>query len=327
MKKLIIFSLLLFTTLVLQAQNDNYKKAIETGYKDGVIKDLKAIKKALSFCVIGDWGRYGAFYQKAVAEQMSNAIVGVDATMIVSTGDNFYPKGVKSEYDPIWQQSFENVYTSLPLHEDWFVSLGNHDYKTNPDAEVAYSKLSARWHMPARYFNFVKKINGDSTKTVEFFFIDSSPFQSEYYTNDEYVNNVKTADTSAQKKWLEEALKNSKATWKLVVGHHPLYSAGKRKGKTQDMQNAFEALFNKYKVDAYFCGHEHHLEYDEPESVSFKQFISGAGSEATAVSSATYAKFVQQEFGFLTASITGKEMLVQFVSWEGKILYTTTITK
>ncbi len=328
MKKKILFVAPLFLCFYSAfSQNSNYVKALETGYKGGVIKDLQTVKKSLAFCVIGDWGRYGEFYQKAVAEQMSNAVVGVDATMILSTGDNFYPKGVKSEHDPIWQQSFENVYNTLPLHEDWFVSLGNHDYKTNPDAEVAYSNISARWHMPSRYFNFVKKIDGDSTKTIEFFFIDSSPFQQDYYTNDDYSANIKATDTVAQKKWLTEALGKSKAIWKIVVGHHPLYSAGKRKGKTQDMEKAFKDLFEKYKVDAYFCGHEHHLEYDEPEGLHFKQFISGAGSEATGVSEAPYAKFAQQQFGFLTANVTAKEMLVQFISWEGRVLYTTVLKK
>jgi tartrate-resistant acid phosphatase type 5 len=328
MRKIFLLTCVIITLVhIATAQNDNYDKAIATGYKGGVIKDIKAVKKALNFCVIGDWGRYGEPYQKAVAEQMSNAAVGIDATMILSMGDNFYPKGVQSEYDPTWQQSFENVYTTLALHSDWYVCLGNHDYKTNPDAEIAYSKISARWKMPARYFNFTKKINSDSTKTVEFFYIDSSPFQTEYYTNDEYATNVKLTDTVAQKKWLTDALQKSNATWKFVVGHHPLYSAGKRKGKTADMENSFKNLFEQYKVDAYLCGHEHHLEYDEPEGVHFKQIISGAGAEATPVTIAPYAKFVQQDFGFVTASITAKEALFQFINWEGKILYSSSLKK
>ncbi len=72
------------------AQNTNYKKEQSTGYKGIVIKDLKAVK-GLSFCVIGDWGRYGDYYQKGVAEQLSSAITGVGASFIISTGDNIYP--------------------------------------------------------------------------------------------------------------------------------------------------------------------------------------------------------------------------------------------
>ncbi len=311
---------------VLQAQTDNYKKEAETGHKVGVIKDLKTLKKSLNFLVMGDWGRHGEFYQKAVAEQMTNAAVGVDASFILATGDNFYPKGVISEHDPSWQSSFENVYSQHPLFIDWYVVLGNHDYKTNPDAEVAYSKMSARWHMPARYFSMKKTISGSIT--AEFFCIDSSPFQKDYYKDEEYGAAVSATDTAAQKKWLENALRESTATWKFVVGHHPLYSAGKRLGKTQDMENSFAGLFEKYKVDAYFCGHEHQLEVDQPQGYHFTEFISGAASEATAITgNPPYAKFAAQAFGFMTASVTEKELLVQVIDHEGKILYSTSIKK
>ena len=321
-----IWLMALLPVASLHAQSDNYKKEIESGHKTMVIKGLQTVKKSLNFLVMGDWGRHGEYYQKAVAEQMSSAVVGVDATFILAVGDNFYPKGVMSEYDPSWQSSFENVYYQHPLFIDWYVVLGNHDYKTNPNAEIAYSKLSARWHMPSRFYS-VKKTLDDGSGYAEFFFIDTSPFQKDYYQSEEY-NNVKGVDTLAQKKWLEKGLKESKATWKFVVGHHPLYSAGKRLGKTQDMQNSFANLFEKYKVDAYFAGHEHQLEFNQPEGYHFVEFISGAASEATAITgSPAFAKFAAQEFGFLTASVTGKEMLVQFINHEGKILYTTTIKK
>ncbi|MBC7721468.1 MAG: metallophosphoesterase [Pedobacter sp.] len=322
-----ILSITTLTVLCLsaKAQKSNYKKEAETGHKVAEIKGLQTVKKSLNFLVMGDWGRHGEPYQKAVAEQMTSAAVGLDATFVVAVGDNFYPKGVISEYDPSWKSSFEDVYHQHPLFIDWYVVLGNHDYKTNPDAEVAYSKISARWHMPSRYFSVVKTLP-DGSK-AEFFYIDSSPFQTDYYSDQEYGPKVATADTSAQKKWLENGLKNSTANWKFVVGHHPLYSAGKRKGKTGDMLNSFAPLFEKYKVDAYFCGHEHHLEFDQPEGYHFVEFISGAAAEATPVTSAPYAKFVAQEFGFLSATLTAKEMLVQFINHEGKIIYTTSIKK
>ncbi len=325
LKQILSITTLTILCFSVTAQESNYKKEAETGHKVAEIKGLQTVKKSLNFLVMGDWGRHGEPYQKAVAEQMTSASVGVDATFIIATGDNFYPKGVASVTDPSWKTSFEDVYHQHPLFIDWYVVLGNHDYKTNPDAEVAYSKISARWHMPSRYFSVIKTLP-DGSK-AEFFYIDSSPFQTDYYTDEEYGPKVATADTAAQKKWLENGLKNSTANWKFVVGHHPLYSAGKRKGKTGDMLNSFAPLFEKYKVDAYFCGHEHQLEFDQPDGYHFVEFISGAGAEATPVTSALYAKFVAQEFGFLTASLTAKEMLVQFINHEGKILYTTTIKK
>jgi len=289
------------------------------------IVGLKSLKKGLNFLVMGDWGRHGIPVQKAVAAQMDNAMVQQDADFIISTGDNFYPKGVASISDPSFKTSFEDVYFQHSLFNDWYLVLGNHDYKTNPDAEVAYSNISARWHMPARYYFFSKKM--DDGGTIDFFCIDSSPFQLDYYDSNEYADKVKNTDTAAQRAWLTQALKNSKANWKIVVGHHPLYSAGKRKGKTADMEKSFADLFDTFGVDAYFCGHEHHLEHDIIAGRKFQHFISGSGSETTPTTSAPYSVFAASEAGFFTASATTKEILIQFINEKGKIIHSSSINK
>lgn len=309
---------------IVSAQS-NYSKEIESGYKGDTIVGLKTIKKALNFCVIGDWGRNGQYYQKEVATALGAGMVGIDGKFIISTGDNFYPKGVKSVTDPLFASSFENIYTAQSTQEDWFVVLGNHDYKENPDAQIAYSKISRRWKMPARYYSFIQK--ADDGATVEFFCLDTNPFQSDYYKEEDYGPKVKKCDTAAQKKWLIQQLQKSTATWKIVVGHHPLYSAGKRMGKTGDMEKQFADIFNKYNVDAYFCGHEHHLEHDKTENNYFHHFISGAGSEARPVNSASYAKYVAAEHGFMSVAISNNKMLVQAINHLGKVTYVTTLAK
>lgn len=324
-----------FTVLILMfscsfsgfSQNKNYEKETESGYKGGIIKGIKTLDKSLNFAVIGDWGRHGEYYQKEVADKLADAIVGVGASFIISTGDNIYPSGVASEYDPQWRSAFEDVYTRHATFIKWYVTLGNHDYKTNPDAEIAYTKISQRWNMPSRYFSIKKQIGKDSSKTAEIFFLDTNPFQKDYYTEEDYGRQVKTQDTAAQKAWLINGLKNSTATWKFVAGHHPLYSAGKRMGKTQDMINSFRDVFEKYKVDAYFCGHEHQLEYDQPEGYHFREFISGAGSEATQVGTAPFAKFAVSDHGFMTVSVTDNEMLIQYINYKGEILYSKSFEK
>ena len=80
-------------------------------------------------------------------------------------------------------------------------------------------------------------------------------------------------------------------------------------------------------MDAYFCGHEHQLEYDVPEGLHFRQFISGAGSEARPVTSAPYAKFTVQDYGFLTVSVQQNKLFFQFINDEGKVLYSNHFTK
>lgn len=44
---------------------------------------------------MGDFGRYGQFYQKEVASQMGTAAT-LDSKFVITVGDNFYPNGVRS---------------------------------------------------------------------------------------------------------------------------------------------------------------------------------------------------------------------------------------
>src|ERR1044071_6815605 len=179
---------------------------------------------------MGDWGRNGDDHQKQGAVQMGTKAAAIAAGFIISTGDNFYPSGVISEHDPLFKYSFEDIYTAFSLQWDWYLVLGNHDYKSNPDAQVAYSQISRRWKMPSRYYSKLFSINGDTTKQVLIAFIDTNPLIPELYKNSEYGPNVRTQDSSAQEKWLVKVLsKPSKnMRWKTVEGHHPMFTGGSR---------------------------------------------------------------------------------------------------
>src|SRR5436190_9727127 len=61
---------------------------------------LSVIPGALNFIVMGDWGRNGADHQKEVAVQMGKTATEIISEFTISTGDNFYPSGVISEFDP-----------------------------------------------------------------------------------------------------------------------------------------------------------------------------------------------------------------------------------
>ena len=56
---------------------------------------------ALNFIAIGDWGRNGADHQKEVAFQMGKTANEIYSQFTIATGDNFYPSGVVSEWDPL----------------------------------------------------------------------------------------------------------------------------------------------------------------------------------------------------------------------------------
>ncbi|MFY7786343.1 MAG: metallophosphoesterase, partial [Thermoflexibacteraceae bacterium] len=274
----------------------------DTGYEGNRIKELITDESAMNFLVVGDWGRNGQFKQKEVAERMGEAAQQLDAQFVISTGDNFYINGVASTEDPAWTSSFENIYTHHALMCNWYPVLGNHDYRGNSQAEIDYSKKSRRWVFPNRYYSFEKTIDYKKSKEkVLFVFIDTNPFDTGLDV--ERHPDLSKQDTAAQKKWLNETLANSKAKWKIVIGHHPLYTSGKRLGKTQDIINAFDKVFQQHKVDVYFAGHEHDLQHQTPENKVTHHFVSGAGSEIRETGKAPMTKFSASAHGFMTVSL------------------------
>jgi tartrate-resistant acid phosphatase type 5 len=285
---------------------------------------------ALTFLAMGDWGRNGADHQKQVAEQMGKTAADSKAQFIISTGDNFYPSGVISEHDPLFKYSFEDIYTAFSLQWDWYPVLGNHDYKSSPDAQVAYSKISRRWKMPARYYSKTFAINGDKNQQVLIAFIDTNPLIPEFYNNAEYGPNVRGQDTTQQKRWLAKVLSDPSPSikWKIVVGHHPLYTGGSRTNgyDTKAIRSSLKSVLDKYGVDVYLAGHEHSLQHIKPAGKTH-HFISGAASEKTPVKLIEGGKMVASEYGFMVFSITNNQLQVQTLNDDGEIIYSTVINK
>src|ERR1700759_2700631 len=113
---------------------------------------------------------------------------------VISCGDNFYPSGVVSENDPLFHYSFENIYTAHSLQCDWYPIFGNHDYHTDVDAQIRYSKGSRRWMMPSRYY--AKELNLKGKGKALLVFMDTDPF----------LHPAKAEYVATEMKWLNETL-------------------------------------------------------------------------------------------------------------------------
>jgi tartrate-resistant acid phosphatase type 5 len=288
---------------------------------------IKTDPSAVNFILMGDWGRNGADHQKEVARQMGKTAAEASVDFIIAAGDNFYPEGVASEFDPLWKYSFEDIYTDFSLQWDWYPVLGNHDYGADPQAQVAYSKISRRWQMPARYYS--KIVNaGSEDAQILFVFIDTTPLIKGYYKGEGH--RVHDQDSTAQKKWLEATLRDAPATvkWKFVVGHHPMYTGGSRTENhdTRSIRQSLQPLFEKYKVDAYLTGHEHSLQHMVATD-NVHHFISGAASEITPARMLPISKFAKSQYGFMLFSVYPKSARVQIIDYEGNLLYTTELKK
>lgn len=283
---------------------------------------------ALNFIVLGDWGRYGDDHQLQVAQQLAKTSKEIHAQFFISVGDNFYPKGVASIHDAHWHYSFEDIYKDFAHQKEWYGILGNHDYMGNPDAQVEYTNISRRWVMPGRYYTKDFKLKGQD-ELLQITFIDTNPLIPEFYNNKEYGPNVMTQDTVAQIGWLKETISRDDKAWKLVVGHHPMFTGSEKRREgydTRSIRSSLRGILESHKVDAYIAGHDHSLQHLLPEG-GMHHFVSGSASEATEVGMLPFTKFAAQAFGFLVFSVTSQKIQVFAISHSGEVLYDTTIVR
>jgi len=275
---------------------------------------------ALHFIAVGDWGRNGEYDQQEVAKQMGIWAAENQNDFVISVGDNFYPLGVVSENDPLWHYSFENIYTAHSLQCDWYPVLGNHDYGSDPDAQVRYSKVSRRWSMPSLYYSKEFSL-GKNNEKVLMLMIDTDPM----------LHENKKQQVDEQMKWIENTLSQASADikWKIIVGHHPYYTVGPRINNydTVTVRAKLAKTFEKHKVDVYLSGHDHSLQHLKPEGFTH-QFISGAGSELTAVTEGiSYSRFQASDHGFMYFAMNADKLSVKAINASGKVLYQTELTK
>lgn len=144
-----------------------------------------------------------------------------------------------------WNQAGSFHYAGVPQ----LVAAGNHEYldSTNPDGSESRT-LGPHW---ARQF----AVPANGVKGLE---------STTYFTDYQDVRFIVLDGTAAldlntldqQSQWLEHRLKESKARWKVVVTHQPVYTCA-RPEDTGPLKSAWKPLFERYNVDLVLQGHDH----------------------------------------------------------------------
>ncbi len=239
----------------------------------------------------GDFG-FGSEAQKKTAAAMVEYNNKNRFDFGITLGDNFYTYGMDGTSDPRWQTQWEDLYG--PLGIKFYPSFGNHDYgqRDSPAAEILYSEKSPDWRFPAPYYTF-------TAGTVQFFAID-------------------TVDLSeAELLWLDSEIAKSRATWKVVYGHYPIYSAT---GEDKQLGDRLLPVL-KERVDVYLTGHHHNLQELKPEAgVHF--FVSGGGG-APLYDMKSYDRsiFKDKVNGFTVLEADADHLKISFVGTDGKEIY------
>jgi acid phosphatase len=252
---------------------------------------------------------------------MAEVAAVTDCAFVISTGDNFYSSGVESVDDPQWTTTFEQTYADRSLQVPWYAVLGNHDYRGSVNAEMNYTIRSRRWRMPARYWQQDFSVAGGG---VSFFFLDTFPLTHLPLLRARVPVLGDGAEAHAQLAWLERALASSSARWKFVVGHHPVVSSGSHRGSPALLEHV-DPLLRRYRVAAYFNGHDHDLEYLRNGPLSY--ICSGAGSEFRPMGEPQPQSVFAYDrgVGFASCSVTGEFMRLRFHDGHGAQLYAATL--
>jgi len=267
-------------------------------------KPAVAPPQIVRFIAFGDAGS-GSGAQAAVAQAMAEVCSTRGCDFAVMLGDNIYPDGVHSARDPQFETKFEEPYDDLDM--PFFLTLGNHDngadsaHNRYGDFQVEYSKrtdrASDKWHMPARYYSFTAPLSDapiryeGAAPLVDFFALDSTPLAPYADDPDPKWNAEKYG--AAELAWLQSALKESKAIWKIAFAHHPYVSDGGHGSAGHYLVRGAASRFAGGKiwrdlleksicpagVDLMLQGHDHDLEWLKPVSACGKtEFVtSGAG--------------------------------------------------
>lgn len=242
---------------------------------------------SVRFAAIGDSGT-GDHDQYEVAQQMAGLQKKINFDFVIMLGDNIY--GGHSAKD--FRDKFETPYKPLlDAGVKFYASLGNHD---DPNLEPAYKPFNMNGQ---RYYTFKKD-------DVEFFVLDSN-----------YMD-------PAQLQWLQKSLQDSNSKWKICYFHHPLYNAGKHHGADVDLRSQVGPLFQRYKVNVVFSGHEHVYERIKPHD-GINYFVLGNSGKLMSddiSSKADLDSSFDQDRGFMLVEIAGDKLYYQTISRTGQTI-------
>lgn len=240
---------------------------------------------SLRFLATADSGS-GDSNQRAVGRQMGALHRRDPVELVLMAGDNIYPSGDLSLVKATFQRPYRELLAAgVPFH----AVLGNHDILTgNGKPQVAYPPfgMKGRWYSLRR-------------GPVAFFMLDT---------------NVK-APWQLQLPWLNRELAASDALWKVVVGHHPIYSSGYY-GNDPAAIARLTPLFRRHGVQLYINGHDHNYERSKRLQGTTYLTVGGGGASLRPVKAGAQSARAVSVHSFAELQVRGERLTID--AWDLK---------
>ena len=234
--------------------------------------------EAFSFVYMGD-AQFGfprwAALQKAAVRQRP------DAAFFVMAGDQVDRGNDRDDWDDFLVHGSE-VFSRTPV----MPAVGNHECKP----EGRPTMYQALFDLPH---------NGPAG-------IDPERAYTFNYENALFVVLDSNLPAKSEVSWLETQLANSKATWKFVMFHHPLYASEPGQDH-KDVRKTWGPIFDKYHVDVAFEGHHH--AYMRTFPLKGEQKVANPADGTIYLISSSGTKFYEQTPAeFMDVHFTGTAM-------------------
>jgi hypothetical protein len=273
-------------------------------------------ENGFNFFVVSDMGSTGRYREDTVASRVNIMAETLHPKFVINQGDFFHDNGVRDTLDPLWDRQFEKMFPAPGLNVKWYSIIGNHEYIGNPQALVDYGRHNPRWTMPARSYTFVQQV--DSATTIRFVMLDTSPFVF-LYRNDPKYREVLKQDRLKTVAFADSVLAQSRETWKVVVGHHPIYTSDFVQGNTYQLIEGIAPLLARYKVDFYLYGHIHKFEHVHRDGIDY--MATSTGVKPRTANPWFFTRYVAKSLGFTVCHVTRDDFTFYFISEKGKTLY------
>jgi 3',5'-cyclic AMP phosphodiesterase CpdA len=245
-------------------------------------------KRPIRFIAVGDLGT-GGDAERAIAQRMTE----VPFDFLVVLGDLAYDSGTAQQI----QNKFFAVYADILRYVPVFPAIGNHERRTRKGAPYFEAFVLPQ---PERYYSFDW---GD----VHFVAIDT------------------TQRDSAQIAWLEQDLAKTQQRWKIVFGHHPMYTNSLR-GPQQWIRRAYAKIFTDHQVDLVITGHEHQYERFRVANVNYV-VSGGGGGQLTRFFGLYYSLKKAARHHYLFLEATDHTLSMKAIDISGNEIETVELTK
>ena len=244
-------------------------------------------KPIFRFISVADTGT-GGKNQYALAEAMKRYYLQHPFDFVILAGDNIYENGEIEKIEAVFEKPYKFL---LEKGVNFYASLGNHDIRTNNgNQEIKYPGFN----MQGRYYTF-------RYQTIQFFALDTN-------------NN---AEWKTELDWLETELSNSNAPWKIVFGHHQIYSSGIY-GLNADFVKTLTPLFQKYGVQLYLNGHEH--DYERTRSINGTIYLTcGAGAKQRPVGKSEWTEYSTSNLSFAAFDIYEDRIILSGIDVNNRV--------